>query len=133
MTETLPPSEKTARARARRLALCPTSAKKVLARCYAKKASPRAAIQECLGYDRAAIAALAFQTVSTKETMKIIIQYQVDYNAPKGTQFGAATTIERNYFCGWADNFEAAEARLLEKVAKFRSKPPVPEPKEVEI
>jgi hypothetical protein len=52
-------SEKIARARARRLAQCPVSARALLGRCYAKKASPRQAIkafcQECCGYDRAAI------------------------------------------------------------------------------
>lgn len=45
--------------RARRLELCPASARSLLARRYSRKASPRQAVkafcQECCGYDRAAI------------------------------------------------------------------------------
>jgi hypothetical protein len=58
--ESLSLGEKTARARTRRLAQCPLSARTLLSRCYSRKASPRQAIkafcQECCGYDRAAIA-----------------------------------------------------------------------------
>jgi hypothetical protein len=59
---TCPPSlsEKIALKRAGRFAACPVSAQLLLARCWTKKASPRAAVrafcQECCGYDRAMIA-----------------------------------------------------------------------------
>jgi len=56
-------SEAIASKRARRLERCPVSSRSLLARCYARKASPRQAIkafcQECCGYDRAAIAECA--------------------------------------------------------------------------
>ena len=47
--------------RARRLEACPPSCKRLLASCWSKNASPRQAIKafctECVGYDRAAVAA----------------------------------------------------------------------------
>ena len=52
-------NEKIAAKRARRLEQCPISARNLLTRCWAKKASPRQAVKafchECCGYDRAAI------------------------------------------------------------------------------
>lgn len=52
-------ASKVALVRSRRLLACPESAKKLLARCYAGKCSPRAAVkafcQECCGYEREAI------------------------------------------------------------------------------
>jgi hypothetical protein len=53
--------EKIGKSRARRLEDCPRSCKRLLASCWSKNASPRQAIkafcEECVGYDRAAVAA----------------------------------------------------------------------------
>lgn len=58
--ENLSVEQKIEKTRARRLAACPSSSKRLLASCWAKKASPRAAIKafcaECVGYDRDAVA-----------------------------------------------------------------------------
>jgi hypothetical protein len=56
----LPVEQKIKEIRARRLAACPRSSKRLLASCWAQKASPRQAIKafcaECVGYDRDAVA-----------------------------------------------------------------------------
>lgn len=62
MTDFKNPSveQKLEKCRARRLEACPRSSKRLLASCWDKKASPRAAIKafctECVGYDRLAVA-----------------------------------------------------------------------------
>jgi hypothetical protein len=57
--ENLSAGQKIEKIRARRLEACPRSSKRLLASCWAKKASPRAAIKafcaECVGYDRLAV------------------------------------------------------------------------------
>lgn len=58
--ENLSVEQKIEKCRARRLTACPRSSKRLLASCWTKKASPRAAIKafcaECQGYDRDAVA-----------------------------------------------------------------------------
>lgn len=58
--ENLSVEQKIEKIRARRLAACPMSSKRLLADCWAKKASPRQAIKafchECQGYDRDGVA-----------------------------------------------------------------------------
>lgn len=55
----IPQSEKITLKRASRLATTPTSCQTLFKRCWAGKASPRAAIKafclECVGFDRAAV------------------------------------------------------------------------------
>ena len=57
--KSLPPSEVIAAKRAKRLASCPMSCRKLFERSYAGKTSPRASIKafclECVGFDRAAV------------------------------------------------------------------------------
>lgn len=58
--ENLPVEQKIEKIRARRLAACPRSSKRLLADCWAKKASPRQAIKafchECQSFDRDGVA-----------------------------------------------------------------------------